>query len=979
MLRQISLYAAAVALFAGSASLRADQPSPATGKTICLTCREVDRVSKERFPQPLLARELVRQAFLIAARDECGLSTRDATLREEFAAADDGSSARFDSFCYVDRDKREYCYEIGRVQEKSPENLWIWRSSVQDCSESFKWAPEIATLAERAEALSRGPLKELLKRQGFARPVPAARPSASLPAKAQDELWSWNEMAVIGGLRRIHADIRDKGESPELLAALADGYANLGMLTENFYSAATKAFSARGLLYAERLVHRTNRSAWALRHRAYVRAIVGLHRPAETDLADAKKAAAKSPDAKPLPFWTDVLENFLDGQLRRMVEKAKEGPARRLAHYLDFEAATWVSNTNLRVKTGRLALEENPDSFHVLDGLCATYSIGVMRALTEQSFERTSESLRKRLPEIPGFPENQAKKIKEHEGTREISGEVEFRVELVGDVKAAGKPGKDNLEPSLSALGQTIEEIEFLEVLRRLSLERFLWAVPTEESIATYRLLVERHPYGGFVDLFSTSTADVIKGAMALIPKIQPAELTVVQGEPFHLGQVNAHLFMNYGKPHLDYWLSIIYAHSDPVLRDELLGIDEGAASTVKNAPMNDAYMWMMWETTKSFPSAVAAQIRRNWKKTEEDAAYFEKTYADDPVVLAALTDKYFELKKYADAERCSKRKIEIAPDFPSYRRLAEIYKAQKNMSRWKATLEDSLQLPDLGLEATSVQNMLANYYLDRREWEKALTYAEAAAQSGAGWAMETEARCHEMLGQWEKAEALMRGASERYDQDAFEWMLWCCRTGHGDREKADELARKHFESLATNALPGDLEAIGIYYLLRREPAKALPVFEKLYERTRHQYAAMQAAIIADTLGKTDRREINLERVIQAGIRTPPKSAGGAYARVARLMKTALPPGSMKDFDFKQLDLALDDARNAPMRCDTNLDYFVAVFLKNRGDTEKSRHYLVRCAQTAQYRWKNHALACDLLHDQKVPYVPLGDEKPAQD
>ena len=242
---------------------------------------------------------------------------------------------------------------------------------------------------------------------------------------------------------------------------------------------------------------------------------------------------------------------------------------------------------------------------------------------------------------------------------------MEFRAEFVGDVKAAGKPGKDNLEPSLAALGQTIQEIEFLQVLRRLSLERFIWAVPTEESIATYRLLCERHPYGGFVDLFSTSTAEVIKGAVALIPKIEPAELTVVQGDSFHLGQVNAHLFMNYGKPHFDYWLSIIYAHSDPVLRDELLGIEEGAASTVKNAPMNDAYMWMIWETTKEFPSAVAAQIKRNWKKTKSDAGFFEKTYTDDPIVFAALTDKYIELKKYDDAEPVASARSRSPPILP--------------------------------------------------------------------------------------------------------------------------------------------------------------------------------------------------------------------------------------------------------------------------------------------------------------------------
>ena len=75
--------------------------------------------------------------------------------------------------------------------------------------------------------------------------------------------------------------------------------------------------------------------------------------------------------------------------------------------------------------------------------------------------------------------------------------------------------------------------------------------------------------------------------------------------------------------------------------------------------------------------------------------------------------------------------------------------------------------------------------------------------------------------------------------------------------------------------------------------------------------------------------------MIQSAVRRPPKSADAAYARVAKLMKAALPPGSMKDFDFKELDLALDDSRTARLRCDTNLDYFVGIFLKNRGDTER--------------------------------------------
>jgi hypothetical protein len=141
----------------------------------------------------------------------------------------------------------------------------------------------------------------------------------------------------------------------------------------------------------------------------------------------------------------------------------------------------------------------------------------------------------------------------------------------------------------------------------------------------------------------------------------------------------------------------------------------------------------------------------------------------------------------------------------------------------------------------------------------------------------------------------------------------------------------------------------------------------------------MHAAIIADTLGNAEERDRNLAKILLAGIRVGPKTVVGVYSRVARLMKASLPPGTIKDFDFKQLDVVLDDARKGVKRTDTNLKYFVGVFLKNRGDVEKARYYLTRSAQTAQYRWPNQALACRLLREMKAPFVPLGDEKPQAD
>ncbi len=137
----------------------------------------------------------------------------------------------------------------------------------------------------------------------------------------------------------------------------------------------------------------------------------------------------------------------------------------------------------------------------------------------------------------------------------------------------------------------------------------------------------------------------------------------------------------------------------------------------------------------------------------------------------------------------------------------------------------------------------------------------------------------------------------------------------------------------------------------------------------------MQAAVIADELGKQEERDRNLNRVVTAGLRAKPKEAQGLYGRLGALMKTALPPGSMKDFDFEKLDVILRESKTKAWSVETNLAYFAGMFLKNRGNAEKARVYLVRAAETAQYHVANQTLACRQLRQMKIPFVPLRGEK----
>jgi len=208
-------------------------------------------------------------------------------------------------------------------------------------------------------------------------------------------------------------------------------------------------------------------------------------------------------------------------------------------------------------------------------------------------------------------------------------------------------------------------------------------------------------------------------------------------------------------------------------------------------------------------------------------------------------------------------------------------------MEHWKETLVKSLDLPSNGLEQAQIQNQIAQYHMGRKEWREALPFADAAAVSYSGWSMVTACRCHEMLGQWEKAEAYIRATSERYDNSRFEWLLWCNRTGHGDIDAADNCARTYFESLGTSFHWQTRQQIGIYYLLRNEPDKALVVFNQTYEQSHNPYDALHAALIADTLGKTEERDRLLGKITKVG-EHPQNVREGLYQQLVEQLSEAL-------------------------------------------------------------------------------------------
>jgi hypothetical protein len=917
-------------------------------QTVCLMAREPEVPGPAGGIAPMGMREVVRQAFLIAARDELGLSTRDSMLREEFPAKPDEKSIPFELFCRTidPMDDRKIEYVLTR-QGAPDKVLWRLAFTVNDST------PLIAVTVP-AETWSRGPLKDVLIKAGFKGSVPKPRASSEVPKDAYDLLWTWNDISVMAGLRLLHAEIREKGESPELLAALSIGYANLGSLTENHYSGTHKVYYARALLYQERLSKQTDDTPWSLYHSAYVAVQVGMPNVGDiwVDRAKTKKVSASD---KPLPSFGPVMEAFVQGNLRRMMEVAKTPRERRLARYWNLQSVRFGDLGDVTVKAAREVLENCPDCVRAYDMLTLSGELGPWRRGAYGAFAVTGAFLRKRLLDVPGLPASARKLIHSAEENPDPDVEIEFRKELIAALKQEGVPGTDRGEPSLSAVGHLIDDLNFLQTIRRAGLGG--------NDLAASTSLCAGHPYAAYLESFTHNKAEMEPAASELKKHIDLTQLT------FNDSYMLQWLYFMGPTQQLHAWHQVPGWHCDMIFADQMRSIKRGWFGTPDDPKINAQNMALCWAICSKLPIAVATRISRDWAHAAKEAAGYEKDYADDPLVMKALTDRYYKLKRYDDAERCAKLEVKANPGYPAYRLLAKVYQAKQDHVQWKATLDKAIELPPAGLERAQVQNEIALALLSRLEFRNAVAYADAAAETGAAWSMLTAARCHEMVGEWKQSEQLVRNVSEQYSDSLFDWMYWCHRTGHGDIGAADELVRKGLEARGTTLFPGQYRQIAFYYLTTREPDKAMLLLQKTYDTSHEFYAGLHAAIVADTLGKYAERDALLKQVIETKLPANfVESRGGElYSKVAEQFRQVL-----QSKESKPLDLAAIDKIQAESNLRASvLRYFVGVFLKNRGDLENAKRYLTRCAQSDDWGQIEHVLACQLLREMKVDVPPV--------
>ncbi len=322
------------------------------------------------------------------------------------------------------------------------------------------------------------------------------------------------------------------------------------------------------------------------------------------------------------------------------------------------------------------------------------------------------------MAKLDHLTETIAKSLQERHSEPEA--EVNFRNQLVSQLKAEADAGRRWGEPSLAAFAQMIEEIEFAQLIRLLQFQApESRAGRIQEAVSLYRPLCEHHPDAALIDMIGTTPTDIREAIATLAKTMEQSALDYPVA--FLLKPLRRH-----NETRIGAWLQIVLAHSDAVFGDEILALQGGLAGQRPSAE----YLQMMWKTSSKLPLTVALRIERDWRHARPEAAAIEKAYRDDPIVMNALLKKYVSLEQFDDAERCARRVIAIAPDYAVYKSLANIYLQEGQKDRWEETLRESLKLPSNGLEQSQVHNQLARYHMERNEWQKAVADADAAAKA---------------------------------------------------------------------------------------------------------------------------------------------------------------------------------------------------------------------------------------------------------
>ncbi|MGA2583556.1 MAG: hypothetical protein ABSG31_09795 [Tepidisphaeraceae bacterium] len=926
-----------------SARIWADDTQPSTQSAergiVVLRANGTADFQHEPFP---LERELYRQALLIAARDQMGLDTRDEELGESFPADwQDPDPRGVAVVVYRQQDGTLVvnCIGIGFIRAKSATRpIASPLAHIVKVTTVVSYWPDIGPMIVQAEKWSRTEFPDWLRREHFA---PCTIPSAGddQPSKdVEDRLQDFSIISQFEAVRLAHQAIREQGESPAWVGVLVRGYANLGQLTRFHWTSASKIFVARSLLYSQRLLAADANSPLALRLAAYANAMAGFHAAALDDLNHVP------PDAPPAPDWANLVEPLCKYDTVKLMEFATaNSDSKQLAMYMAFLTVENCGSPAAVIETGKVALQAIPVCDRIIDAIVDNSGVSYGHAYTTLGLQSSIDALRLGLPQITELPPVVTDTWQRAHNNPDL-------MQDVADVSQAFAGIQDGPDPSWSMLGHLLQETNFIHTYRRVYFEQNFWGVDPSDTIAKTHALVQGHPKAALISVIAPQ-----QGALSA-DKLNAIDL----GDISYRVEGNMSptlLLQTAGRSINDVW-GMETLHSDPCAWDQEIGMVAGNGRNFVDATGAQSSE-LLRKVSPYSPVGVAGMIKYDWTDvTPDQLARWQTDFRGQPAFDYAAAQHYLNAGQKQSALPYLQDLVKISPDRKTYEELANCYLDAGDEATWLATMKEALQQEDYALDHATENVDIAVHFVAKGQYLTALPYADAAADSGAAWALEYDAHCHTAVGDYATADKLLSDDADRYGNPVY-WYMWCRATGRGNLVGAKQAMQSWVNAGS--------DAVGIagYYCAEGKPDQATLFLKARFESVGDPLDAAWAAILYDAAGDTASRD---DLLMQASVKGKAYVANNgndeSYEFVSLLRSSITMHGGQLD------GAAIDRDYNwAPPERRAPLDYLAGLYLMNHGDKQQALELMKNAAFNTTDRSVTGYLARIELHDQGIdPY-----------
>ncbi len=784
-------------------------------------------------------REIFRQHFLMIAREEFGFRTRDATLGEP-----------------VDRESAD-CFHLKvlpwtRAQVEltlTHDDRVIYEGNIPNKeSDSLK---KYRALAQHA-LNSRDSIVAAMKEAGYA---PSSLPEDGLevlPPEVESLLSRINPISQYAAVRRLHQLLHKYGESPAILSGLTRGYAHLSQMSLPLLDLRHRAYGARSLLYGHRLTRLTGDSAEGYWHRAYTNAFLGYPVGVETAL---KAAGFRKADETEEPPWLRLLRlstRYEFAELQRFAED-EEFKYREIAALLWFMSSRMSLSSAFTIETGVKVRTIIPYSQCVIAGLFDSAGVPMNHRLSVQGGPVQLLAIYDHLADVADLPDS-------------VSGDLQLKDsndpdqtnpdEVLQQLVASQSPADvatlleeagelDKHEPSFHVLGSTFRAWNLQHVCQRAYFLKSYLGMDADDFVNETQDLVKASEYSALYAAVGVSSHSPAELASETTESIPHQELNFCS---VGFGMLRALPFTARTQHGIvrDYFRRLWYDAGN---------FEEAYRRQINTHSGKERLAMVKWlnNVSEHAPIYYSELVLTDWGSVADKAEEWDKQYPRYPGLQWALARAR---KSFGNTDRAIEhyeRYLENVQDARGYLGLAEAwYMKDHESDEWLDVLENVMDCEDYFLTQSRACWQAAGTLMRDGRFEDALPWAEQAAGSGATLGQLALVDALTGVGEFERAEQVVRQSSLRYQSDA--WYEWCVATGEGDLEAAWELKQ---DQLTRHQAPGSVLwelADALHAMATDENTLALDVFSRIAENRSHDdgfysWVDAMAYLIADREG----------------------------------------------------------------------------------------------------------------------------------